>query len=243
MTRSNYGHHQLDDLRLEWRSIGRSPASRRAAKQLYGHHPPLQGRGVRDLADVVLLLEPKGGLSQLERAELVTALLELAPEDPIIVRALLQTLLPGLVSVARRLDWGRGRSDDPACFLADLVTSLFELIAEWGGQHRRFAAPDLLNAVRCRMRRRLDAEGASRVLALEELGPEGLPAVIDVDPTESLEALLLAGREELDPIGAAALYGREVLGLSYREMSAMTGVTPRRLADAGRAVARRIFVQ
>ena len=56
-------------------------------------------------------------------------------------------------------------------------------------------------------------------------------------------ALALAGREVLDPIGAAALYGREVLGLSYRELAGMTGCTPRRLAEASRAVARRIFVQ
>ena len=127
--------------------------------------------------------------------------------------------------------------------MADLVTTLFELIAEWGGQHRPYAAPDLLNAVRCRMRRRLEGEAAPRTVALEEIGPEGQPSVLDEDPTESICGLLRSQRAELDPIGAAALFGREVLGLSYREMSEMTGVSPRRLADAGRAVARRIFVQ
>ena len=235
-------HHQLDDLRREWRLISRNAVAQTAAADLVEHHPLLSGAGVRDLADVVALLEPNGGLSQLERAQVVTALLELSPSQPLLGRTLLQTLLPGLVGVARRLDWGRGRSEDPAIFLADLVTSLYEVIVEWGGQHRPYAAPDLLNAVRCRMRRRLDAEQSDRAISLEVLeGDSGLPSITDDDPTQSLAALLRAGRAELDPVGAAALYGREVLGLSYRELATMTGIAPRRLATASRNVARRIF--
>jgi len=241
-TTMNTYHHQLDDLRREWRLISRSSLAQTAAAQLLEHHPALKDRSVRDLADVVALLEPRSGLSQLERAHTITALLEVAPSHPLLGRTLLQTLLPGLVGVARRLDWGRGRSEDPATFLADLVTSLYEVIVEWGGQHRDYAAPDLLNAVRCRMRRRLDTEQSEHAISLESLESiGGLPSITDDDPTESLASLLRAGRAELDPVGAAALYGREVLGLSYRELSTMTGIAPRRLAEASRDVARRIF--
>ncbi len=171
-------------------------------------------------------------------------MLELAPCDPLLRRALLQTLLPGIVAVARRLDWGRGHAqvDDAASFLADLITTMYEVIVEWGGQRRNYAAPDLLNAVRCRMRRRLECDALTAAIPLEVADLKGqIPSAFDDDPTESLAGLLRAQRAELDPIGAAALYGREVLGLSYRELATMTGLSPRRLADASRTVARRIF--
>jgi hypothetical protein len=235
-------HHQLDDLRREWRQLSHSPASRAAAQHLVAHHDPLASAGVEDLGDVIELLEPRSRLNQLERARVVTALLELAPSDPLLARALLQTLIPGIVSVARRLDWGRGQVEDAASFLADLITSMYEIIVEWGGQHRAYAAPDLLNAVRCRMRRRLDAEQRVGSISLDAAIDAGLlPSVVDQDPTESLAAMLADRRADIDPVGAAALYGREVLGLSYRELATMTGLSPRRLADASREVARRIF--
>jgi len=237
-------HHQLDDLRQEWRQISRSAPSRASADRLVAHQPALVSRAPRHLGDVVELLEPRSGLSQLERAQVVTTMLELAPTDPLLRRALLQTLLPGIVAVARRLDWGRGQAqvDDAASFLADLITTMYEVIVEWGGQRRSYAAPDLLNAVRCRMRRRLEYDPLTSAIPLEVAAMNGqIPSALDDDPTESLAGLLRARRAELDPIGAAALYGREVLGLSYRELATMTGFSPRRLAEASRSVARQIF--
>jgi hypothetical protein len=237
-------HHQLDDLRQEWRQIARSAPSQASAALLVARLPALSSRAPRHLGDVVELLEPRSGLSQLERAQVVTTMLELAPRDPLLRRALLQTLLPGVVAVARRLDWGHGHPqvDDAASFLADLITTMYEVIVEWGGQRRSYAAPDLLNAVRCRMRRRLESDALSAAIPLEVADLRGqIPSSLDDDPTESLASLLRAQRAELDPIGAAALYGREVLGLSYRELASMTGLSPRRLAEASRTVARRIF--
>jgi hypothetical protein len=237
-------HHQLDDLRTEWHQISRSALSEATAQRLIAHHRALERHAPRHLGAVVELLEPSSTLSQLERAHVVSAMLELAPEEPLLRRALLQTLLPGIVGVARRLDWGRGHPhvDDAASFLADLITSMYEVIVEWGGQRRAYAAPDLLNAVRCRMRRRLESDPISTALPLEVAIDHGLtPSMVDEDPTQTLAALLSDHRAALDPVGAAALYGREVLGLSYRELATMTGLSPRRLADASRSVARRIF--
>jgi len=240
---TSHAHHQLDQLRLEWRSLQRSRASREAAALLIDEHVELAAWPISDLGDVVDLLEPGGPLSQLERSRLAALLLESCPRDPLIQRALLQTLLPGIVGVARRLGWGRRSGEDPAVFLADLVTTAFEVIDEWGGQQRPYAAPDLLNAVRCRMRRRLASEAMGSVTPLER--PDGsvveLPAEPDDDPLESIKARLESVAHEVDPVGAAALYGREVLGLSYRELAEMTGVSPRQLASKGREVARRIL--
>ncbi|MEI8263201.1 MAG: hypothetical protein WCG59_05050 [Actinomycetes bacterium] len=236
-------HHQLDLLRLEWRSLSRSAASRDAAVRLCEISDPLQSCIVTDMRDVLALLEPASPLSQQQRARVAADLLALSPDDALMTRALLQTLLPGIIGVARRLRWGQGSGDDPGCFLADLITATYELIVEWGGQDRPYAAPDLLNALRCRMRRRLSPKNAYRTESFDTLEQVDNQAtgIIDEDPTESLEARILAAKDTLDPVGAAAFYGREVLGMTYRELAAQTGISPKRLAAASREVARRIW--
>ena len=195
----------------------------------------------RDLGEVVGLLEPTSRLGQTDRARLAARLLTSAPEHPLIARALLQTLLPGIVSVARRLRWGAGSGDDPSTFLADLITVMFELIVEWGGQDRPYAAPDLLNAARCRMRRRMDALDDRTLVGLERPDGSMLEPIpfVDQDPSDDLEAQI-AVLCEGDPIAAAGLVGRAVLGFTYREIAEMTGHSPRLLAERSRAAARRI---
>ncbi len=75
-----------------------------------------------------------------------------------IPRALLQALVPGLLSVAKRLSWGRGGDwESGGPFFSDLVTTAWEVIADWAGQDRPYAALDLLSAIRCRSRRQLVA--------------------------------------------------------------------------------------
>ena len=237
--------HQLDDLRREWSSLRRSHGSRHAALGIVEHHATrdLGALGVVDLGDIVTLLEPEGPLNQLERAQLAATLLERAPTDPLIARALLQTILPGIVSVARRLRWGQSVGEEPAVFLADLITSAYELIVEWGGQCRPYAVPDLLNALRCRMRRRMETEVHHTGLPLDR--PDGCSfeprPCIDDDPLASLEAMIAELGEDCDKVGATALIGREVLGLTYRELAEMTGYSTRSLSRAGREVARRIL--
>ena len=234
-------NQQLDHLRSEWAGISRTRASRTATALLATAHPSIMRLSPRDLGEVVTLLEPGSRLSQVERAHLAACLLVSAPEHPLVARALLQTLLPGLVGVARRLRWGAGTGDDPSTFLADLITVLYEVIVEWGGQDRPYAAPDLLNAARCRMRRRMEAIDDRTVVGLSR--PDGseiepTPS-FDGDPTEDLEAQI-AILCEGDPIAAAGLLGRAVLGFSYKEISEITGHSPRLLAERSRVAARRI---
>jgi hypothetical protein len=100
----------------------------------------------------VALLESRSGRSVLERAEIVRALLQEA-SDPDVHRALLQTLLPGVVSVCRQLRFGDGIIDEPSETLSMAVSLLSELLIDWAGQSRQYAAPDLLSALRGRLRR------------------------------------------------------------------------------------------
>jgi len=223
----------LSALRSEWRQLGRTPAARRALASLRATHGQVVPRGEVDLLGLVTSLEPRGGLDQLARARLVAALLARA-EDPMLRRCLLQTLLPGIVSVARALQFGEGIADDPRTFLADALTEAHELLGDWAGQHRTYAAPDLLGALRCRLRRRMLADKARR-LELTAAVPERAGAA-DADASGLVRALAsaaVAGVSDVD-----LLYARCVLGYSAIELATAvgttTGVLRRRLAAAAR---------
>ena len=142
----------LGNLRLEWRRVGRSPSAREATRRLDERHRELRLEAQDDLFDVVALLESRSGRNVLERAQIVRALLEEA-SNPDVHRALLQTLLPGVVSVCRQLRFGDGIIDDPGETLSMAVSLLSELLIDWAGQSRQYAAPDLLSALRGRLRR------------------------------------------------------------------------------------------
>lgn len=142
----------LGNLRLEWRRVGRSPSARDSLRRLDSRHPHLALGEANDLCDVVALCESKGGRNVLERATIVQALL-IESSDPDIHRALLQTLLPGVVSVCRQLRFGDGIIDEPSETLGVAVALLSELLIDWAGQSRQYAAPDLLSALRGRLRR------------------------------------------------------------------------------------------
>jgi len=150
----------LGNLRLEWRRAGRSPSAREACGRVAQRHPELQLGALEDLHAVVALLETRSGRNVLERAQIVRALLEEA-SDPDVHRALLQTLLPGVVSVCRQLRFGEGIIDEASETLSMAISLLSELLVDWAGQSRQYAAPDLLSALRGRLRRWLLKEKAA----------------------------------------------------------------------------------
>jgi DNA-directed RNA polymerase specialized sigma24 family protein len=90
------------------------------------------------------------------------------------------------------------------------------------------------------MRRRLELED-SVDLPFERADGSSidLPSPEVSDRLCELEAQVRA-LAHLDPLGATALVGREVYGFTYAELAAMTGASPRQVADAAKALARRI---
>jgi hypothetical protein len=90
------------------------------------------------------------------------------------------------------------------------------------------------------MRRRLIAERTTQMVPLDAISDaEPLGVQVQVEPTEGIEALvaLLASGDQR--LGIIALYGREVLGFTYKELAERTGYSARMLSAAGREVARR----
>lgn len=183
-------------------------------------HPQVVPDDVVDLHDLVLALEPRGGLTPEERARVVTALLDAAREDPLMRRCLLQTLLPGIVAVARRLQFGAGIADDPRTFLSDALTEAVELLTAWSGEHRRYAAPDLLNALRCRLRRRMLADKRRRTELVGDDRRLERPAVVEDRFVHALARAIDDGVTDVD-----LLYARCVLDYSASALAATVGVT------------------
>jgi hypothetical protein len=213
----------LEQLRREWRHVGHGAPSRASFLALSDRHRGLALNGLGDLGDVVGALETGGGRSVLERARIVTALLEDAG-DPMVRRCLLQTMIPGVVSVCRQLRFGQGIVRDPAETLAVAVSLVSELIHDWAGQSRNYAAPDLLSALRGRLRRWLLKEKASARLAAA-FDPSREPAAESSPLATRLEGLRGGTHDRL----ARLTYARVFEGRSLRELATADHCAPRTL--------------
>lgn len=206
-------HDYLRQLRDDWRWHGRTDESRRACHKLRRRHPDLALEGLDDLYGVVSALDKGGGRSVLERARIVQTLLEEAADEAI-RRALLQTLLPGVVSVCRQLRFGQGIVDEPHESVAAAVSLLSELIVDWAGQSRPYAAPDLLSALRGRLRRWLLKEKQARLATSHHEDFETIAAEVSPLLTR-LETLQRGPHERL----ARLTYRCVFAGVPLRELA------------------------
>lgn len=204
----------LNQMRYEWLYVGRSPRARDAMTSLAARHQDLDLGTLGDLCDVVTLLEARGGRNVLERAQIVRALLEEAA-DPEIHRALLQTLIPGIVSVCRQLRFGDGIVGDPSETVGVALGLASELLTDWAGQSRQYAAPDILSALRGRLRRWLLKEKAAR-RAISNFDQHDLPA----GEASPLLARLHSFRGSRYDRIARLTYARVYEGRSLREIAA-----------------------
>jgi hypothetical protein len=206
-------HDYLGQLRNDWRWRGRTEDSRLAFERLRDRHPDLALAGLVNLHDVVTALDTGGGRSVLERARIVQALLIEASEE-IIRRSLLQTLLPGVVSVCRQLRFGQGIIDEPHETVATAISLLSELVVDWAGQSRPYAAPDLLSALRGRLRRWLLKEKEFRLTT--SLSEDFEPTAAEASPLLTrLETLRHGPHERL----ARLTYQCVFAGVPLRELA------------------------
>jgi hypothetical protein len=228
----------IDQMAAEWQSLGRSRSAVRTLRKLAGRDPGLSllvlgtGSGPPPCAtpcDLVDHMRRASGRAQREEAaRLVRVLLREADDDPFIGRMLVQVLLPGLVTVAGKLRWGRGGEwQDGEEFFGELLSTTWLVLQEWSGQDRPYAVLDLLSAIRCRLRRQLfrskDLEGRS-----VPLGPDLTEAVSgssrpETDLEELARMLIDLHREGMRPDEVQVLYALHVLGYSMAELSALTG--------------------
>ncbi len=203
----------LLQMRREWLHYGRTSDARNALVLLVSRHHDIGLEALTDLVDVVDALDARGTRNVLERANIVRALLEEA-SNPLLHRTLLQTMLPGVVSVCRSLRFGDGIVRDPSELLSVAVGIASELLVDWAGQSRQYAAPDILSALRGRLRRWLLKEKAAlrAVAAYEQIE---VPAM----PTSPLETRINSYRgSEYDRL-ARLTYARVFEGRSLRDLA------------------------
>jgi hypothetical protein len=237
----------MDQLCRDWEACSHGAASRHALHKLAAAEPLVattaDRAGALDLGDLVGALRRNAhrgratsdGSGADQPSAVLQAMLRSQHVDPLVPRAILQALVPGLVGVARRLSWGAGGEwQDGAAFFGDLVTTAWEVITEWSGEDRDYAVLDVLSAVRCRLRRqllrhrsRLDRMGAGTehrvATACDWQGGTGLD-----DLARALDDVTGRGLEVSD---ASVLYAHRVLGYTMTELSKLTGRSRRYLGD------------
>jgi hypothetical protein len=228
----------IDQMATEWCSIGRSPAAVRSLRAVAGRDPGLAVLVIGTDHDppscptpcdlVEHMRHAKGRRQREEAARLVRVMLREADADPFVSRMLIQILVPGLVTVAGKLQWGRGGEwRDGEEFFGELLSTTWLVLQEWAGQDRPYAVPDLLSAIRCRLRRQLfrskDAGGRSVPLG-SDLGEAGGGSTRDETDLEELARILIdLHHEGMRPDEVQVLYAHHVLGYSMAELAALTG--------------------
>jgi DNA-directed RNA polymerase specialized sigma24 family protein len=177
--------------------------------------------------DVILHMRQASGCRRREEAAaLVRIMLRHAEVDPLIPRFLLQAMLPGMVTVSAKLQWGRGGDwGDPSEFFSELLSTAWEVVTDWSGQDRPYAVLDLLSAIRCRMRRQLLRAKHHRQqhdrFTPELMAHKPTPSESDLEVlARTLIELRLDGMRQ-DEVGV--LYAQHVLGYSISELAVVTG--------------------
>jgi hypothetical protein len=223
----------IRQLRSEWRALASGGAARVACRRLAACEPVIARLDVNDLAELVNALScSSGGLSRNEAAAVIAAMLKCSTVDPLIPRAIIQALIPGILGLAKRIDGTAGPWGDLDAFYGDAVSCLFEQITTWSGTLRPYAAGDLLSGVRVKLwtlhvselrhRSRRDDSSDSLDTVPGSIGPGG---------EELLAAAIIeATGDGLVASQGAVLYATGVLGLSLRELAELTGISRHRLA-------------
>jgi hypothetical protein len=226
----------IDQLTIDWQAIGRGAESERVLRLLASQECAVASTGACDLHELVAKLRGAiGDQGGTWAPRVLQAMLRSGSLHPLIPRSILQAILPGLVTVARRLSWGSGGEwSDGGTFFSDLLTTAWEVINEWSGDDRPYALLDLLSAVRCRMRRQMVNGRAAKERPLgsdldRQLTMSTYSGLSDLEVLAN--AIQDLSGSQLDPTDAAVLYGYRVLGLSMTEMARMTGRSRRFLAD------------
>lgn len=231
----------LEQLNDEWRTLGRSEGAVQALHRLAERDPALsllvhgtQPAGGPDNPppcptpyDLIDHMRRVTGVQGREHAAaLVRVMLREAPVDPLVVRCLIQALLPGLITIAARLRWGQGGDwEDGSAFFSETLSTTWMVLSEWSGQDRPYAVLDLLSAIRCRMRRQL-----FRARDHQQLQVHLTPALTEAKAAPGETDLELLARTLIDlrrdgmrAEDVEVLYAHHVLGFSIAELAVVTG--------------------
>jgi hypothetical protein len=246
----------IEQLNTEWRTLGRSNGAVRALHRLAERDPDLsvlvhgraEGGGSPAIPpacptpDALIdhMRRATGKRGREEAAALIRVMLREAPIDPLVVRCLIQALLPGLLTIAARLRWGQGGDwDDGSEFFSETLSTTWMVVTDWAGEDRPYAVLDLLSAIRCRMRRQLFRARDLRQLQVQLTAGVAEPRAshTETDLEVLARTLIDLRREGMRTEDVEVLYAHHVLGFSIAELALVTGRDRRSLyarRDRGR---------
>lgn len=238
-----HGLLPIEQLNTEWRPLGRSEGAVRALHRLAQRDPHLAMlvHGAPDTpggapgapprcptpcALIDHMRQATGSRGREDAAGLVRVMLREAAVDPLVVRCLVQALLPGLLTIAARLRWGQGGEwEDGSEFFSETLSTTWMVVTEWSGQDRPYAVLDLLSAIRCRMRRQLFRAKDLRQLQMPFTPDSAEPRAVasETDLEVLARTLIDLRRDGMRPEEVQVLYAHHVLGFSIAELASLTG--------------------
>jgi DNA-directed RNA polymerase specialized sigma24 family protein len=238
----------------DWSVRARRPHALEVLQALQREEPDLAATGAVTLIELFDQVSRPSTNATVPHWQVTAALLRRLDLDELIGVGLLVALRPGLIGVARQLDWGRGGPwPDAEAFASDLVSTAWDVLASVAGTTVAFPERTLLRRICQRLawqrrvgRRRLERE---RLVADVELAGDddarrpGRRRAAPREPTCDLRlvtlpvldalgvALSSVPAEELSAADVAIVYAHRVLGYSLREIAARSrlGTTTVRL--------------
>ena len=215
----------------EWTSVASSLPARRALRAWAVAAPRLDG-----FASPAALVATIGRRGQPTRScALLSDLLIVADQDELAARAVLQAILPGLRSAARRR-WRPTRAgpwagaDEVA---ADAVSTAWATITLHAGQHHDRPAAVIIRAVEGHLRRTHDAwrRQTDRIAILPAIQQPPSQSGLTAARTAKEQAAVLITEASragvLDQTEAGVLFAVGVLGYTVAEVSRITGTDSR----------------
>ena len=207
----------------DWTAVGTSVAARQAAARLGLAEPAVAALSASDLAQVVAAISTRSRWTTVNHGHaVIAAMVRSADVHPLVPRAIVQSMMPGVVSIALAIG-PVGPWPDLDAVVVDAVRMTWEIVMKWAGQYRPYFAPDLTNAVRLRLRR----EHWAWQREPHASGMANGPVVGPGDERSALEQLATAITDRVaagfDRPDAAVVYGRRVLGLTAQEVANLTG--------------------
>ncbi len=212
-------------LDADWRRVATGSTGRAALRRWSSEEPVLEG--AFSSHDVLAMCRQGGD----EGGPALTALLRLAGADDFAQQTVLQVILPGLVSLSRRVRWA---ADDDARRWAngdeleqEVAATGYERIRALAGTTQPWAARTLLDTTWRRLRSILDDEGRHRA-RFQPLWPSAeIESPADRSPAEHVAQLVIdaVGDGRLDQSGAQLFYARRVLGDSLNSLVPVSGLS------------------
>ena len=233
--------HAITSVRNDWAIRSKGPAALAVFEQLVANEADLAALGAANLAELFEALAAPSGTCAVAHWDVTSALVRQFHADELVGIGLLAALVPGLVSVARSLSWGRGGPwDDAESFAGDLMATAWTVLAQLGGTTVDYPERRVLERARRRLsEQRTSAQRhAERTSSYSSCGPsrtgrggsDGRDREFELEdrqPLSVLESLAIAlGRLDHPAIrhdDVRLLFVHRVLGYSLAEFAELTG--------------------